>query len=296
MNRRRAVTPRQLPAVLLLVVGIVLAVGAPTAWALTHRDPALTPVGAGIAVSLAESGTAFDSPSSATLDTVPTATTPTSPTATPGSSTGTAKSGTVTQKSTAVAQQPNTAEPGSRPGSPSPHVPWPSTAPKPSTPKSTVASKPMLAQVPVRAPARLRIPAIGVDAPVGPVGIDERGDMAVPEQVQDIGWYRFGPAPGATNGSAVLSGHVDSAQQGLGAFSRLGELQAGDAITVTDTSGRQLRYRVVGKEAFDKQTVPLADLFSRSGAARLTLITCGGPFDEAALSYVDNIVVTAVPA
>jgi LPXTG-site transpeptidase (sortase) family protein len=114
--------------------------------------------------------------------------------------------------------------------------------------------------------------------------------------VQDIGWYKFGPAPGATAGSAVLSGHVDSAQQGLGAFARLGEVKAGDAITVTDETGRQFAYRVVGKEAFDKKSVPLADLFSRSGAARLTLITCGGAFDPAALSYVDNIVVTAVPA
>lgn len=128
------------------------------------------------------------------------------------------------------------------------------------------------------------------------MGINDRGEMAIPEQVQDIGWYEYGPAPGAAAGSSVLSGHVDSAQQGLGAFSRLGELEAGDLIMVADTSGRQLRYRVVGKEAFDKQSVPLDDLFSRSGAARLTMITCGGAFDSAALSYVDNIVVTAVPA
>ncbi len=135
-----------------------------------------------------------------------------------------------------------------------------------------------------------------MDALVGPVGIDDRGEMAIPEQVQDIGWYRYGPAPGATSGSVVLSGHVDSAQQGLGAFSRLGELEAGDVITVTDAAGGQLPYRVVGKEAFDKKSVPLADLFSRSGVARLTLITCGGAFDTAAGSYLDNIVVTAVPA
>lgn len=157
---------------------------------------------------------------------------------------------------------------------------------------------PVISQVPlpVRPPVRLRIPAIGVDAPIEAVAIDDRGEMAIPEQVQDIGWYQYGPAPGAQTGSAVLSGHVDSAQQGLGALSRLGELTAGDIITVTDQAGRQLRYRVAGKEAFDKRTVPLVDLFSRSGAARLTLITCGGAFDSAALSYVDNIVVTAVPA
>lgn len=31
------------------------------------------------------------------------------------------------------------------------------------------------------------------------------------------------------------------------------------------------------------------------GSPRLTLITCGGPFDAEARHYRDNIVVTAVP-
>ena len=39
--------------------------------------------------------------------------------------------------------------------------------------------------------------------------------MDLPEDVDRVGWYRFGPAPGA-DGSAVLAGHVDDAEQGLG--------------------------------------------------------------------------------
>ena len=144
-------------------------------------------------------------------------------------------------------------------------------------------------------PVRLRIPAIGIDAPVEAVGVDDKGDMAVPEKVQQIGWYRFGAAPGSVAGSVVMSGHVDSAQQGLGAFARLGDLRSGDPITVSDAAGHRVRYRVVGREAFDKATAPMSALFSRGGAARLTLITCGGNFDSSIRSYLDNIVVTAVP-
>ena len=280
---------------LLLVVGLLIAVGAPTAWALTHRDPALTPIGQGVAVALAESSAGgVDAPASAgsrssgaaaettvpplpstsaTLATVPTASTPT-------------PTGSRVARSTAPA----------RPSTAPARTAARATTTVSSTPRPTAAPKPPVTPVQVRPPVRLRIPAIGVDAPVGPVGINDRGEMAIPEQVQDIGWYEYGPAPGADTGSAVLSGHVDSAQQGLGAFSRLGQLTAGDKITVVNAAGRQLDYRVVGKEAFDKKTVPLADLFSRSGAARLTLITCGGAFDSSALSYVDNIVITAVPA
>jgi hypothetical protein len=39
----------------------------------------------------------------------------------------------------------------------------------------------------------------------------------------------------------------------------------------------------------------LRQLFSGTGAPRLTLITCGGSFDAARRSYRENVVVTAVP-
>ena len=73
-------------------------------------------------------------------------------------------------------------------------------------------------------PVRVRLPALGVDAPVAPVGVDDRGRMAVPLDVATVGWYRFGSGPGATEGSAVLSGHVDDREQGYGAFHKLGDL------------------------------------------------------------------------
>jgi hypothetical protein len=68
---------------------------------------------------------------------------------------------------------------------------------------------------------RLAVPALGVDAPVEPVGIRDDGQMALPDDVDRLGWYRFGPVPGA-EGSAVLAGHVDDAEQGLGALARCG--------------------------------------------------------------------------
>jgi sortase (surface protein transpeptidase) len=93
----------------------------------------------------------------------------------------------------------------------------------------------------------------------------------------------------------VLVGHVDSATEGTGAFFRLATVPAGARVTVTVRGDRRLVYRVVGRELFAKSAVPLDTLFARTGAPRLTLITCGGPFDPAALSYRDNVVLTAVP-
>jgi sortase (surface protein transpeptidase) len=153
------------------------------------------------------------------------------------------------------------------------------------------ASVPVV-EVPV--PARLAVPALGVDAAVDAVGVRPDGQLALPEDVDRVGWYRFGPAPGGP-GSAVLAGHVDSAEQGLGALAPLREVAPGDEVQVTDAAGGVTRWRVVGRELIEKTALPLDTLFSRTGPARLVLITCGGPFRAELHSYRDNVVVVAEP-
>jgi LPXTG-site transpeptidase (sortase) family protein len=149
----------------------------------------------------------------------------------------------------------------------------------------------------VNPPRRVRIPAIGVDAAVYPVGITgDTGLFEVPRAVDRVGWYRHGPGLEARAGSVVIAGHVDGRTQGRGAFYRLRELAPGDRLSVTGADGRRRAYRVVAREDFDKTALPVRRLFARDGAHRLTLITCGGPFDRATRTYRDNLVVTAVPA
>ncbi|HEY6745127.1 MAG TPA: class F sortase [Mycobacteriales bacterium] len=148
---------------------------------------------------------------------------------------------------------------------------------------------------PVAVPARLELPSLDVSSAVEPVGVDGEGDLEIPENVAEVGWYRFGPRPGDAVGSTVLSGHVDSAEQGKGAFFRLRDLKPGDPVVIRGSDGRTWRYRVVSREEWPKSEVPLDRIFSRSGAARITLVTCGGGFREDIRSYQDNIAVTAVP-
>jgi LPXTG-site transpeptidase (sortase) family protein len=146
-------------------------------------------------------------------------------------------------------------------------------------------------------PAKLVIPGIDVTATVNAVGINQKTDeFEVPPSVDQIGWYRYGPGLDAKTGSVVIAGHVDSATQGKGAFFRLKELDQGDTMTVTGSDGEARTYRVVAREEYQKTKIPLERYFARDGKPRLTLITCGGPFDAEARKYRDNIVVTAVPA
>lgn len=143
-------------------------------------------------------------------------------------------------------------------------------------------------------PVRLRAPALRLDATVTAVGVNPgTGEFDVPPSVDRVGWYRFGPGLEADAGSIVIAGHVDSADQGRGAFFRLGAMSPGDRVTLTGADGDERAFEVVGRERYAKTRIPLDRYFARDGALRVTLITCGGPFDARTRSYRDNVVVTA---
>ncbi|MBB3086719.1 class F sortase [Geodermatophilus sabuli] len=175
-------------------------------------------------------------------------------------------------------------------------APGPGLEPAPGDlpPVTTRAAAP--AAVPaVPPPVTVAVPAAGVAAPVDAVGVRDDGQMAVPDDVERVGWYRFGAAPGA-DGSAVLAGHVDDREQGLGVLAPLRETAIGTEVLVTDAAGAVTRWRVVSREVVEKEVLPLDRLFARAGPPRLVLVTCGGPFLPELGGYRDNVVVVADPA
>ena len=161
-------------------------------------------------------------------------------------------------------------------------------------PATAPAANPAAAPAPAP-PVRIELPSLGVDTDVIPVGVDDSGAMEVPDDVSEVGWYKFGPAPGAAAGSAVLTGHVDDYRQGVGVFGRIGDLTPGDVVRVSDQAGVSREFSVVSREEWAKGEVPLDRLFDRGGASRMVLITCGGSFNDSTLGYDDNIAITAVP-
>ena len=148
---------------------------------------------------------------------------------------------------------------------------------------------------PVGDPVGLRIDSLGVDAPIDAYGVNQRtGQMAVPENVTDVGWYKFGPSPGES-GSVVLAAHVDLAGSGPGVFFALDELEEGDQIVVVHDDGTEAPFRVVARTTYEKEALPLDVIFSREGPPVLTLVTCGGGFNRDISRYDSNVVVYAVP-
>ncbi|MCU0262400.1 MAG: class F sortase [Candidatus Nanopelagicales bacterium] len=148
----------------------------------------------------------------------------------------------------------------------------------------------------VTPPRRVRIGSRDVSMPIIATGVTPDGQMELPDDPRDIGWYRFGALPGDPRGSAVLGGHVDSQRYGTGPLARLASVQEGARITVTSADGQRLDYTVTSVERITKAALPVDRLFDPHVDHRLVVITCGGRFLPDAGGYEDNIVVIATPA
>jgi sortase (surface protein transpeptidase) len=142
-------------------------------------------------------------------------------------------------------------------------------------------------------PVRLRIPSLGVDAPVGPVGTLPDRSVEVPERWEEVGWYDGGARPGE-DGPAVLLGHVDS-KAGPAVFVRLPQVELGAVVEVLAADGGVTRFAVDRLEQHPKTRFPTEAVYLPVLRPELRLVTCGGAFDRATGHYVDNIVVYASP-
>lgn len=144
-------------------------------------------------------------------------------------------------------------------------------------------------------PTRVRIPSLGISAPVAPAGIDIRhGVLGIPADIRRVGWWRDSSTPASAGGVILIAGHRDSARGGAGAFYRLGRARAGTLVRLTTAARQSSSYRVTSVRSYAKQQLPTS-IYAGSGRTRLVLVTCGGPFNTATGHYRDNIVVTAVP-
>ena len=140
-------------------------------------------------------------------------------------------------------------------------------------------------------PRTVRLAAIGVEAPVIDLGLDEHGALEVPDDFSPAGWWSGGTRPGDA-GPAVIVGHIDS-YTGPAIFYRLAELVAGDRVSVTDERGRTAVFEVVRSERYDKDEFPTELVYGPTDGPELRLVTCGGDFDHRARSYLANHVVFA---
>jgi sortase A len=146
------------------------------------------------------------------------------------------------------------------------------------TPSANISSQPI----------RLRIPDLGIDASIQPVGENRYGAMEVPGAGHPVNdpiwntafWWKPGTTPGQP-GNAVLAGHVDRVDGSRGIFWNLSQLQPGSRISITDQLGRTFTFQVTSLESFANPDGGPNDpiiqrVFGPAPTANLNLITCYG--------------------
>jgi len=139
-------------------------------------------------------------------------------------------------------------------------------------------------------PDRLIIPKLGIDARVQQVGISSKGNMAVPSNYSDVGWYKYGTLPGG-KGSAVVAGHVDNGVSLAGVFKQLHRMKTGDEFYVITKNGTKLQFEVADVVSYPYQDVPTDILFNRSDGAWLNLVTCSGSWVSEDKTYNQRLIV-----
>lgn len=156
--------------------------------------------------------------------------------------------------------------------------------------------------------ARMRIPSIGVDAPVGRWLVD---DSIMPEPYGPVDvafydlsqWLGLGGFPGEGR-NAVFGGHVDlnrnvayaggAHYRGPAVFWRLDALTPGSVIEL-DYAGETIRYAVAWIEEVDASdsTDWYSYWSSNVPVDSITLFTCGGEFNFETHAYSHRTIVRA---
>jgi LPXTG-site transpeptidase (sortase) family protein len=145
-------------------------------------------------------------------------------------------------------------------------------------------------QMPVD-PQRLKIPSLGIDAPVLPITADGLR-LVPPSDPQSVGWWSAGARPGSQRGTAILAGHTVST--GGGVFNDLDRMRPGQRVQIL-SSGPRLRLRVTSVKTYHKTALAehAAEIFDQTRPGRVALVTCD---DWTGTDYLSNVVVIAAPA
>ncbi|MEU5769205.1 class F sortase [Streptomyces asoensis] len=163
---------------------------------------------------------------------------------------------------------------------------------RPTGKKASAAPTPAPRPLPRSPATTLRVPSLGIDAPVVPLRLGPDRHLGTPplDRPSLVGWYAGGPTPGE-RGTAVVVGHRDT-KTGPAVFAGLARVARGARIEARRADGRTAVYTVDRVRVFDKATFPDKEVYGPARRPELRVLTCGGLFRRAT-GYTSNVVVFA---
>ena len=143
-------------------------------------------------------------------------------------------------------------------------------------------------------PTHLVIPSLDLNAAIQAVGVTADGSMDVAHSYSEVGWYKYGPIPGAP-GDAVIEGHLDTKISPYAVFYNLNKLRPGDDVQIIDAAGRTADFVVTGSKSYPYNTTT-TEIFGTSagqdaGESYLNLVTCTGAWIKSKKIYDERLVV-----
>lgn len=148
--------------------------------------------------------------------------------------------------------------------------------------------------VPLSDPKYITIPKSRVSqARVVRLGLLGNGQIAVPNNIYDAGWYDGSAKPGQA-GAMFMYGHVSS-WTADGIFYNLKKLTRGDQISITRGDNTTYTYVVVSTAIYPYTSVDMTKVLAPidSNAPGLNLMTCTGKVISGTSDFSERLVVFA---
>ncbi|MBC2037309.1 class F sortase [Listeria booriae] len=131
-----------------------------------------------------------------------------------------------------------------------------------------------------------------IENPVRPVGTDKEGRMEVPDGIDAVYWYKYGPSPG-DKGNAIIAGHRDWGGE-LGLFKYLEDISVGEKVSIVYADNEKKTFEVKSKKSYAFKDFP-QELMDTTKGNKVTLISCTGSFDRSQDGYQNREVVILQP-
>lgn len=143
-------------------------------------------------------------------------------------------------------------------------------------------------------PRYLKIPSIHVETRIRRLGLDSKGAISTPNNINDAGWYDASVKPGDKDGASIIEGHVAGPTQ-HGVFWDLNKLVYGDKIEIDKGSGVAIMYSVTKIEKVPANQLDMNKYLASevSGKHDLKLITAAGKYNNIDGVYNMRLVVYA---
>ena len=141
-------------------------------------------------------------------------------------------------------------------------------------------------------PVRLEIDQYGINIELTPLGVNSAGQLEVPTNPSEGGWYYKSAKPGE-EGNVLINAHYDDAYGRPAAFFNLKSVKVNDTVVLVDSYDRQFPYRVTEVYYISIYDENRVERLLESQGHSLTLVTCGGFWVPNMGTYNQRLVVKA---